>query len=147
MAKITTKDLETLMKGIQNIEKNIGRVAEDTLNEVTAITIAEAKKNTTVDSGLLRDSWYVTPMTVMGNTYSRSVKNDAKNDDGEYYAGYYEHGHRTRLGTSLNPLYKPKEGSKAWVVGRYPLLRATRKADARTTVIATKYMKKYFERN
>lgn len=149
MIKIDKKDIQRLIKGMQKIEKNVDNVAVDSLNELTAIAIAEAKRNTMKGESLdtnLRDSYFPTEMVKEGNTYSRSVKNDARNQDGELYLIYYEYGHRTRLGTSKNPLYKPKVGAKAWVRGRYPLLKGSVKARSASKRIISKNMKKHFER-
>lgn len=146
--KISTKDLEELINGMENIQKGVSKVAEGSLNEMTQVTIAQAKKNTPKGEDTLthlRDHYFATEMVKKANEYSRDVRNDARSEKGEYYAGYFEHGHRTRLGTSSNPKYKPKSGAKAWVKGRFPLFRATVDARNKSEKIITRNMKKYFE--
>ena len=145
--KVNTRDLELLLNKFNQMEKNVDVVAEKSLNEITAVALAKAKKNTVKGESLdtnLRDHFFATEMKKNGNTYTREVKNDARNEYGEYYAGYYEHGHRTRLGTSKNPNYKPRAGAKAWVKGRYPLLKATVNARSKAPRIISNNMKKVF---
>lgn len=90
-------------------------------NKLVRKGLARTRKGYT--GGKLRQSWFIIPAQVDGDEIAGYLYNNA------HYASHVNFGHRTRQGTGKGRRYKPKINGKKYVVGRFFLSRAIKKAD------------------
>lgn len=75
------KELRAMLDDISEIDKRV-------LNKAVNIGLADAKRNTPVDTGFMRKSWAVSPTKKTGNGAEKELYNTA------FYAPYVNYGHR-----------------------------------------------------
>lgn len=81
---------------LNRTKKGMDKVGEKVLTDASLILLRVAKKNTRVDTGHLRGSWFVSRSTYANGSISREVYNDAE------YALYVNNGHRIVKGKGEN---------------------------------------------
>jgi Bacteriophage protein of unknown function (DUF646). len=104
MARWGSVDYSQLVKFRDKLEKlqsaDIQKFQEDTVKELAARLLRKAVKRTPVDSGWLREGWFIGGTHKNGNVYEIEVYNNTE------YAPYVEYGHRTA-------------NHSGWVSGRF----------------------------
>ena len=75
------KELKAMFDDIFEIDKRV-------LDKAVNIGLADAKRNTPVDTGFMRKSWAVSPTKKTGNGAEKELYNTA------FYAHYVNYGHR-----------------------------------------------------
>ena len=120
-----TRDFKKILDKLKHL--NTDKLCREATKDVASMVVAEATQNTVVVTGRLKGSYFVSPVKKEGNIYNTKVLNDAKSDDGEYYFGWYEKGHRQEVGRYVPALGKTLK--KPWVEGRFTLLTATKKVN------------------
>ena len=101
------KELKAMMNDISEIDQRV-------LNKAVNIGLADAKRNTPVDTGFMRKSWAVSPTKKTGNGAEKELYNTA------FYAPYVNYGHRivNRSGETVG-----------WVPGKFILEKAVSKVE------------------
>lgn len=89
-------------------------------NKLVKKGLARTRKGYT--GGKLRQSWFIIPAQANGDEITGYLYNNA------HYASHVNFGHRTRQGTGKGKKYKPKPNGKKYVIGRFFLSRAIKKA-------------------
>lgn len=89
-------------------------------NKLVKKGLARTRKGYT--GGKLRQSWFIIPAQANGDEITGYLYNNA------HYASHVNFGHRTRQGTGKGKKYKPKLNGKKYVIGRFFLSRAIKKA-------------------
>ena len=106
MARWGRVDYRQLVKFRDKLEKlqsaDIPKFQEQMVKELAARLLRKAIKNTPVDSGWLREGWFIGGTHKNGNVYEIEVYNNTE------YAPYVEYGHRTA-------------NHSGWVSGRFML--------------------------
>lgn len=90
-------------------------------NKLVKKGLARTRKGYT--GGKLKQSWFIIPAQINGNEIVGYLYNNA------HYASHVNFGHRTRQGTGNGKGYKPKLNGKKYVVGRFFLSKAIKKAN------------------
>ena len=96
-----------LKNQLENMEKNFSTWLEGFLLRQAQIVLANTKRDTPVDTGWLRESWYIGEIKRAGNKIEVSIINDAE------YASFVEYGHMNRNRTD-------------WIEGRFMCTLAIR---------------------
>ena len=101
------KELQAMLDDISEIDKRV-------LDKAVSIGLADAKRNTPVDTGFMRKSWAVTPTKKTASGAEKSLINKAD------YSSYVNYGHRVvnRSGETVG-----------WVPGRFILEKAVNKVE------------------
>lgn len=101
------KELQAMLDDISEIDKRV-------LDKAVSIGLADAKRNTPVDTGFMRKSWAVTPTQKTASGAEKSLINKAD------YSSYVNYGHRVvnRSGETVG-----------WVPGRFILEKAVNKVE------------------
>ena len=86
--KIDISDLEKLRDKLSKSEKLTNQVIVDVCNEVAGRIYRVVVKNTPVDTGWLRENWYIGPIKKVLGGYQVEIINPVE------YATYVEYGHR-----------------------------------------------------
>lgn len=107
MARWGRVDYRQLVKLRNQLEKlqeaDLKKFQEDMIKELAARLLRKAVKRTPVDSGWLREGWFI------GGTHYRNGYFEVEVCNNTEYASYVESGHRTA-------------NHKGWVPGRFMLL-------------------------
>lgn len=85
---IDIRSLEKLRDSLSKSEKLINRVLVDICNEVAGRMFKATVKDTPVDTGWLRENWYIGPIKKVSGGYQVEIINPVE------YAVYVEYGHR-----------------------------------------------------
>lgn len=85
---IDIRSLEKLRDSLSKSEKLINRVLIDICNEVAGRMFKATVKDTPVDTGWLRENWYIGPIKKVSGGYQVEIINPVE------YAVYVEYGHR-----------------------------------------------------
>ena len=107
--------INTLDSAIQGFDVEIPK----RLSNVSSKLIRKVKLKTPEDSGVLKKSW----RSKKDGQLARVVYNNV------HYAPYIEYGFRTRQGKGKSKGYKPKEGGKSFVDGRYMLAKSVKEIE------------------
>lgn len=81
------KQFQKLYDGVRKMEAGSRKFVEDFLVEMALRAMAKAKKRTPVDTGDLRNKWYLSGVARRGNDVMINLVNSAK------YASFVEFGH------------------------------------------------------
>lgn len=85
---IDIRSLEKLRDSLSKSEKLINQVLVDICNEVAGRMFKATVKDTPVDTGWLRENWYIGPIKKVSGGYQVEIINPVE------YAVYVEYGHR-----------------------------------------------------
>lgn len=120
-------EFEALAEGVRRMERDSVRNIEDFLLRMALRAMARVKKRTPVDTGNLRNKWYLSGVARRGNDVMINIVNSA------LYASFVEFGHWQQPGRFIPGhwegdrfIYEPgaEEGmylSKPWVDGVFML--------------------------
>lgn len=109
--------LDELTETLDNADNNFEKESRKTLNRIGMKLKAKVVSKTPVaekNGGTLKKSWH----------YKTINSNEGRLTNNVEYAQHVEYGHRTRLGTSKNPNYKPKDNAKPYIDGIYMLTKS-----------------------
>jgi hypothetical protein len=101
------RELKSMLGDISEIDS---RILTQAVNE----GLADAKRNTPVDTGFMRKSWAVSPTKKTGNGAEKELYNTA------FYAPYVNYGHR---------IVNRKGETVGWVPGKFILEKAIKKVE------------------
>lgn len=118
------KELKMLSQKVS--QADITRLHEDLLKELAARVLRQTKKNTPVDTGVLRHNWQVGKVVKIGQVYKIEIFNPIE------YAPYIEYGHRTAQGIGF-------------VQGRFMLTIAERDIRQKSNAIIEKRISEFLE--
>ena len=85
-------EFEKLAEGVKSMEKDNRKFIEDFLLEMALRAMAKTKKRTPVDTGDLRNKWYLSGVAWRGNDVMINIVNSA------LYASFVEFGHWQKPG-------------------------------------------------
>ena len=132
MAKWGSVDFQSLVDlrdRLEAAEKQSGDLCEKCAKELAARLLQKVIKRTPVKTGNLKDNWFSTKVTRIGNAFEIRVYNPVS------YGVYVEFGHR-RVGKNLtNP----------WTEGRYMLTKAELELEKQAPGLLAKMVQKYLE--
>lgn len=145
-------DLSGLKKYTDKLDKlSIDRASKNTVREVSNRALALTKKETPVwepneyyigpprVGGTLRRSWHLTKPEPIWGGYKVEMFNDARAENGAFYATYVEYGHPQTPGRFVPVIGRRLVAS--WVYGEFMMTRALKQVGKEKSSIA----KKYFE--
>lgn len=127
MARWGKVDYQQLVKLRDQLEKlqsaDLDKFSEQMVKELAERLLRKAVKRTPVDSGWLREGWFIGGTHYYGGYYVVEVYNNTE------YASYVESGHRTR-------------DHKGWVPGRFMLLISEKELERDAEKIVEKKLMK-----
>jgi hypothetical protein len=130
MARWGKVDYQQLVKLRDQLEKlqsaDLDKFSEQMVKELAERLLRKAVKRTPVDSGWLREGWFIGGTHHYGGYYVVEVYNNTE------YASYVESGHRTR-------------DHKGWVPGRFMLLISEKELERDAEKIVEKKLMKLLE--
>ena len=85
-------EFRKLAEGVKDLQKDNRKFIEDFLYQMALRALAETKKRTPVDTGDLRNSWYLSGIAWRGDTVMINLLNP------KLYASFVEFGHAQRPG-------------------------------------------------
>ena len=112
--------LNELIKSLDKSSSNYGKEAKKVLNTVGMRLKAKVMSKTPTDTGVLQKSW----------RYRTIDKDKGILFNNVHYASHVEYGFRTRQGKGKSKGYKPKEGGKSFVDGRYMLTKSVEEIES-----------------
>lgn len=124
MATVDTRELERFASNLERVD--MGPVLIQAVEEISMRLLRKVKIKTPVDTGELRQSWFVTSIVKRGSYYETEVVSDAT------YATYVEYGHRTRGGAS-------------WVPGRFMLTISVEEVEGQMEAIVQRKVREVWE--
>ena len=86
--KFDISSLKDFKKSLEAFDKDRDEILKAAINDISNRTLRLAMKRTPVDTGFLREGWYLGPIKRNGNSYEVEVENNTE------YAEYVEYGHR-----------------------------------------------------
>lgn len=89
---VDCKELENLRDNLGKMIKNNDAFIKELTLELTRRLLAMLQKATPVDTGFLRDGWFVIALTKTSEGYEAEIANNTN------YASYVNYGHRTPQG-------------------------------------------------
>lgn len=110
------KALIQMRDGLQQAPAIIDRELKKGARAVAEKFVRDVAKNSPVDFGLLASSWEY-ELEINGQSYIIIIWNSAQGENGEYYMGFVNDGHRQEVGR-----YVPAIGKrlvKEWVEGQF----------------------------
>ena len=112
--------LNELIRSLDESSENYEKEARKALNQIGMRLKAKVMSKTPTDTGVLQKSW----------RYRTIDKNKGILFNNVHYASYVEYGFRTRQGKGKSKGYKPKEGGKSFIDGRYMLTKSVKEIES-----------------
>jgi len=106
-------EFEKLAEDIKSLEKESKKFIENFLYRMALRTLAKTKERTPVDTGDLRNAWYLSGIAWRGDTVMIKLNNP------KLYASFVELGHWQEVGRYVPAI--ERRLVNPWVEGRYML--------------------------
>lgn len=120
-------DLKNFRDELKEFGNQVDGIIIEALEEIVAREMRMVKKNTPVDTGILRKSWKISDITKNGSEFEISLFNNTE------YSDYVEFGHRTR-------------DHKNWVPGKFMLTVSERQIEKVMEEIVNRHLEEAFSK-